>query len=255
MNRQTFEKLYSRIFRENGLEIYVREPFVSQFEQFLRLFAEENAKTNLSAVREPAEIIAKHFADCLLVAKEIPDGASLFDVGCGGGFPTIPLAIARPDLRITAIDSTRKKLDCVERMVRALGLENVTVRCGRAEDAKQSDLRERFDVVTARAVANLRVLAELTLPFVRVGGVLIAMKGARGAEELSEASAAIERLGGKAERDISAVLACPVVRGKENETEITGFLTEERHIPVIRKKKPTPAGYPRAYAAILKRPL
>ncbi|MBQ3639053.1 MAG: 16S rRNA (guanine(527)-N(7))-methyltransferase RsmG [Clostridia bacterium] len=265
VNRETFKALYEAIFRENGLGAYIKEPYIGQFEHFLRLFSEENAKTNLTAVREPAEIVAKHFADCLSVAEHISVGSSLLDVGCGGGFPTVPLAIVRPDLRITAIDSTRKKTDCVERMVRTLGLGNVTVRRGRVEEAMQSDLRGKFDVVTARAVANLRVLAELTLPFVRVGGLLIAMKGARGAEELSEARGAIDLLGGEPERDVSAPLACPVTEGAESEREkadqtgngskIVGFCPEGRHILLIRKKKPTPSGYPRAYAAILKRPL
>ena len=256
MEEQTFETLYCEILTQNGLNLYCKEPYMSKFKDFLRLFLQENAVTNLTAIRDPAEAIAKHVADCLLAVEYLPSGATVLDVGCGGGFPTIPWAIARPDLKITALDSTQKKIDCVARMVAALGLQNVNPICGRAEDAKQKPLLGLFDVVSARAVANLRVLAELTLPFVRVGGLLVALKGAQGSAEAKEAENALKTLGGELEKDIFRTLVCPISQ-KEGENGSSGmeYAMESRHILLIRKQKPTPSGYPRPYAQIVKRPL
>lgn len=256
MEEQTFESLYCDILTQNGLNLYGKEPYIGKFKHFLRLFLEENEVTNLSAIRDPAEAIAKHIADCLLAADCLPNGATVLDVGCGGGFPTIPWAIARPDLQITAIDSTQKKIDCVARMVVSLGLQNVKPVCGRAEDVKQKPMLASFDVVTARAVANLRVLAELTLPFVRVGGLLVALKGAQGSEEAKDAENALKTLGGELESDLSRSLFCPISQKEQgNGGLMTEYAAESRHILLIRKQKPTPSGYPRAYAQILKRPL
>ena len=254
MEPQAFESLCRDIFEKNGLETYCREPYLGLFGRFLQVFVEENAKTNLSAIRAPMDIIAKHFADCLLAADQIPDRATLLDVGCGGGFPTVPLAIARPELQITAMDSTQKKLDCVGRMTSALGLCKVTTVCGRAETLARTSMRGAFDAVIGRAVANLCEFVELSLPFVRVGGLLVAMKGARGAEELAEAQSAVRTLGGRTERDLSVSLACPFPSPDDPE-QIGGYLTESRHLLLIRKEKETPALYPRPYAAIRKRPL
>ena len=256
MEEPTFELLYCDILKQNGLDLYCKEPYIGKFEHFFHLFLQENEVTNLSAIRSPAEAIAKHIADCLLAVDCLPSGATVLDVGCGGGFPTIPWAIARPDLHMTAMDSTQKKIDCVARIVASLGLQNVKPVCGRAEDAKQKPLFASFDVVTARAVANLRVLAELTLSFVRVGGLLVALKGAQGSEEAKDAENALKILGGELESDLSRTLICPVPqKEQENGDLVAEYVAESRHILLIRKQKPTPSGYPRVYAHILKRPL
>ena len=252
MEKQTFEALFCEIMQKNGLERYCAEPFLPKFASFLELFFAENAKTNLSAIRTPAEAIAKHLADCLLAESLFPQGAAVLDVGCGGGFPSFPLAIARTDLQITAIDSTKKKVDFVSRTAGELGLNHLKAVCGRVEAPEQAQLRGKFDVVTGRAVANLRVFAELTLPFMKTGGLMIAFKGAQGAEELDEAQNAIRTLGGVPERDLSCSLFCPIL---QPDGTLTGYQEEKRHLLIIRKQKLTPPQYPRAYAAILKRPL
>ena len=252
MEKQMFEAQFCEIMRKNGLDRYCKEPFLSKYASFLELFFAENARTNLSAIRTPAEAIAKHLADCLLAESCFPEGATVLDIGCGGGFPSFPLAIARPDLQITAIDSTKKKVDFVSHTAGELNLSNLKTICGRVEAPEQANLRVRFDIVTGRAVANLRVFAELALPFAKTGGLLIAFKGAQGAEELDEAQNAIRTLGGTPERDLSCSLFCPI---SQPDGILTDYQKERRHLLIVRKQKLTPPQYPRAYAAILKRPL
>ena len=164
------------------------------------------------------------------------------DIGCGGGFPTFPLAIARPDLSILAVDSTQKKIDFVADVAGKMGLSNVAVLCARAESEEMRKYREKIDVVTSRAMANMRILAELSLPYVKIGGRLVALKGLRGKEELKESAKAISILGGGNVRDLALDLQTP--DGPES-----------RHLIVITKEKPTPKQYPRNYSAITKKPL
>ena len=270
MEKQRFEERYRAILLENGLERFTGTRETDLFERFFMIFFAENAKTNLSAIRTATEGIAKHLADCLLAADLFPRNATVLDLGCGGGFPTFPLAVARPDLKITAMDSTRKKIDFVAKTAETLGLSNIQAICGRAEDAKWRGLRETFDAVTGRAVANLRVFTELALPFVCVGGALISYKGAQGSAELREAERAIQTLGGAVAEDRACELHCPVLPetnektpqaatageedGEKNAQPLV-FSAESRHLLVIRKEKHTPPQYPRAYAAILKNPL
>ena len=242
MDRTSFETLFREIFSRNGLQTYATESNIEQFFRFTKLLLEANEHVNLTAIREIPDVIAKHFADCLLAAEYFPENATVLDIGCGGGFPTIPLAIARPDLKITALDSTQKKIHVVEVAAEALGLHQVHPLCARAEDAASGDLRTRFDIVTSRAMARMRILCELALPFLKIGGQMVVLKGAQGTEELHEASRAIQTLGGKALNDLPMALHC--ASGSEN-----------RHILIVSKKKPTPPQYPRTYAAILKKPL
>lgn len=237
-----FQALFREIFIKNGLDRFCDVKTVSTFEQFTDLLQEENAHTNLTAIRDVSGIISKHYADCLLAASLFPQNATVLDLGCGGGFPTIPLAIARPDLRITAIDSTAKKIRFVEKAAVALSLSNVKPLCSRAEDPALKPLRETFDVVTSRAMARMNVLCELALPFVKIGGTMIALKGAQGADELAEARSCIRLLGGKEENDLSLTLQ-------------TDSESESRHILLIKKEKTSPAQYPRSYASIVKKPL
>lgn len=208
---------------------------------FCRLVC-ENEKYNLTAVTDRDGVILKHFADSAAAARYLPTGASLLDVGCGAGFPSLPLAILRPDLRITALDATAKRVAYVAESASLLGLSNVQTVTARAEEYAKPPVRESFDCVTARAVSNLRVLAELCLPFVRVGGLFLSMKAKSAAEELSDATHAIGQLGGRVERT-------------ERFTLSDGREVLDRTAILIRKTKPTEPAYPRAYARILKKPL
>ena len=284
MNFELFEPLYRSVMQANGLERFCGLRETDLFRRFLDLFFVENEKTNLSAIRTLPEAVAKHVADCLLAADKLPQGAAVLDLGCGGGFPTFPLAIARPDLCITAMDSTGKKVEFVAKTAKTLGLGRVKTICGRAEDPKWVGMRETFDVVTGRAVANLRVFAELAFPFARVGGTVLSYKGSQGSAELKEAENAIRTLGGAVTEDRVCNLFCPIParvtgqkkesaentaksngKGAENNgksaesnvrpTEKPGFTAEGRHLILLRKERPTPKQYPRAYAAILKKPL
>ena len=237
-----FEALFREIFEKNGLEQFCERETVSLFAKFTEILLDANERFNLTAIKQLPDVIAKHYADCLLAAEYFPVGASVLDVGCGGGFPTFPLSMARPDLRITALDSTQKKVDFVAMAAKELGLGNVTAICARAESPELRSLRQGFDVVTSRAMARLSVLSELTLPFVKLGGTLVALKGAQGNEELAEAQNGLSVLGGELEKAVPCTLA-------------TQSDEESRVLILISKKHPTPAINPRPYATILKKPL
>ena len=233
-----FTENYKNILFSCGLIDYATDELAARFEELTALLFEANKKMNLTAIREEKEIILKHYADCLLTAHLLPEHGRLLDVGCGGGFPTLPLAIVRPGLSVTAVDSTAKKLVFVRDAAQALGLRVETLP-GRAEDlGRRPDFREKFNAVTARAVAELPVLAEWCLPFVKVGGVFVAMKGASGQEELEKAKNAIKVLGGSVEK----VEECTL--GDASRVNV-----------VVRKHKKTPAEYPRKNTVILRSPL
>ena len=179
------------------MEVHVNAQNTADFERLCTHILEVNKVHNLTAIRDVPGVITKHFADSLTVAAYIPEGVRVIDVGTGGGFPTLPLALARPDLRITAIDSTAKKIAHVKNTANLFGFDGVDAIACRAEDFAQTNARESFDIATARAVSELRILCEITLPFVKVGGKLLAMKGASGDKELADAKVAIIKLGGK----------------------------------------------------------
>ena len=241
MNHSEFKALFEAAFTQNHLQEFCTEPIISQFEAFTALLMEENAHTNLTAIRQIPDIITKHYADSLLAASLFSKNATVIDVGCGGGFPTFPLAIARPDLHITAVDSTQKKINFVEKASEALGLSNITPICARIEDSSMQKFRERFDIATSRAMARMSILTELTLPFVKPGGSLIALKGAQGAIEAAEAANAAKLLGGS-----------PI---EDTVTQLFTTEPESRHILIIKKERVSPKQYPRAYATITKKPL
>jgi 16S rRNA (guanine527-N7)-methyltransferase len=212
----------------------------AQLERFGRLELELldwNRRFNLTAITDPLEVQVKHFVDALTVIQTLDaimrDSSStrVLDIGAGAGFPGLPIAIARPSFHVTLNDATAKKCRYLQHVVDALGLGNVEVICGRAEElARESDLRARFDVVLARAVAALATLVELALPFARVGGRLIAMKKSGINAELRDASYAIRLLGGK--------LLPPV------EVRVP-LLNETRQLVSVEKVRPTPSEYPR----------
>ena len=223
------------------LGVFLDDRALERFDLYAQKMCDWNEKINLTAITDPREICVKHFADSLsvLAKVEIPQGAKLIDVGTGAGFPGLALKIARPDLRVTLLDSTKKKLTVLEDISQTLELE-VELLHKRAEEAGQSgDYREKFDIATARAVANLAVLSEYCLPFVRVGGRFLAMKSAKTQEELTGAKKAIGLLGGKVQTIHTLHL------------ETAG----ERTIIELKKTSPTPAPYPRPSAKIARFPL
>ena len=240
---EQFDTLFQHIFAQNGLQMHANELNTATFERLCSHILEVNKIHNLTAIRDGPGVITKHFADSLTVAAYIPQGVSVIGVGTGGGFPTLPLALARPDLRITAIDSTAKKIAHVQNTAKQFGFDGVIAIAGRAEDMAQTKMRESFDIATARAVSELRVLCEITLPFVKVGGKLLAMKAASGEKELADAQNAISKLGGK----INAVHKFTLKDADGNQ--------EERCIIEIVKIAHTPNNFPRQDAQILKKPL
>ena len=242
MDFTTFSQIFASAAAKNG----ILEPNDAQMQQFYRFtehLLEVNAHTNLTAIREPVGIIDKHYIDSLLAMQLIPEGSRVLDLGCGPGFPSIPLAIMRPDLKITALDSTAKKIDFVQKSAEILQLSNLNGVSGRAEDLKLRKTLGKYDIVVSRAVARLNVLCELCLPYLKVGGSLVALKGAKFEEELTEATTAIKILGGETVKIEQKNLITA-----ENQAETRGMI-------VIQLKKEPPAQYPRAYAAILKKPL
>ena len=242
MELREFQELMQDAVRKNGLP-----PLSAQTEETFWAFAMHllrvNEHVNLTAIRNVPDVITKHFVDSLLAAAYLPEGARVLDLGCGPGFPSLPLAIARPDLRIVALDSTDKKIRFLFDTATLLHLPNVEAVTGRAEDAAVRRRLGTFDAVVSRAVARLNLLCELCLPYVREGGHFLAMKGAKGEEELQEAANAIGLLGGR------------VLAAEEKSLVLLDGSSEPRVLIDVQKVKKTPPQYPRAYAAMLKKPL
>ena len=216
---------------------------LERFDKFAELLVETNKKFNLTALTDDRDMALLHFYDSLTVrrALTLTDGAEVIDIGCGAGFPSMPLAITTPNCKFTMMDSTAKKLTFISESARTLGLTNVTTLTGRAEEfSVKPEHREKYDVGLARGVARLNILSELVLPFVKVGGVFVAMKGSRATEELDEAKKGIATLGGEVEKVIPVEIP---------ETD------RVHNLIVIRKVAPTPTQYPRQYAKISKKPL
>lgn len=224
-----------------GLEL--SDAQLEAFDKFYRLVVEQNRVMNLTTITEPHEFTIKHVIDSLSAWDEkiFRGNERLVDVGTGAGFPAIPLKIFRPQLRLCLIDSLAKRVDFLKRVVTELEFDNVEIFHGRAEDlARQKIFREQFDIATSRAVARLNVLAEYCLPFVKVGGRFIALKGKSFREELDEAQSAIKILGG----------------GKIIVREIKlPMLDDSRAVIYVDKLKPTSAKFPRRAGLPNKQPL
>ena len=186
--------------------IILSEKQIQQFELYYTTLIEWNQKMNLTAITQKEDVYLKHFYDSLTISFDYPlDQQSLCDIGAGAGFPSIPLKIVYPNLKITIVDSLTKRITFLKHLANVLELENVTAISARAEEYAK-DHRESFDIVTARAVARLNILDELCLPLVKINGDFITLKGLKAQEELKEAKAGIEKLGGKVTKEIDFTL-------------------------------------------------
>lgn len=218
---------------------FLNDKQLEQFDIYARLLVEWNEKMNLTAITEPDEIVIKHFADSLALLEytDVPQRASVIDVGTGAGFPTVPLLIARPDVKLTLMDSLNKRLTFLDAVLEECGLDAQLVHA-RAEDlGKDSDYRERYDIATARAVAPMNVLTEYCMPFVKVGGCFVALKGSN--DDVSPAENAINELGGSLESAVSYKL----------------YNGDSRSIAIVKKISQTSTKYPRNTKKITTKPL
>ena len=234
------EEFYQRLQEVHGITL--SDVQKKQFDQYFHLLVEWNEKMNLTAITDEEGVYLKHFYDSLAlgVHHELTD-QTLCDVGAGAGFPSIPLKIVFPDLKVTIVDSLNKRITFLNTLVETLGLKDVQCFHDRAETFGQNkDFRASFDVVTARAVAKLSVLSDFCMPLVKKQGYFLALKAAHTEVELEEAKKAIAILGGKVEGDVSFDL--PYEGGN-------------RHVVTILKTKETPNKYPRKPGLPLKKPL
>lgn len=233
----------------DALKPYMQDAVAQTFYELTEEMLRVNAFMNLTAITEIDEILVKHYADCALIAPYLPEHANLCDVGTGGGFPSLPIAILRPDVSVLAVDSTQKKLDYVANTATLLGLSNLQIKAARAETLGQMpEFREAFDVVTARAVARMNVLCEWCLPLVKKGGLFLAMKGRDGMTEYKEAENAIAVLGGTAQMTNPYTLRDPFAAQEDGDAM-------SRVLLCVKKRQFTPKQYPRANAQIAKKPL
>lgn len=214
----------------------------AKFRRYFEMLAEWNGRVNLTAMTDEEGVYLKHFYDSLtpLFHVDLPENASICDVGAGAGFPSIPLKILRPDLKVTIVDSLNKRILFLNELTAELDLDKIHLVHDRAETFAQGPQRHMFDIVTARAVAQLNVLAELCLPLVRTGGRFIVLKGRKGMEELEESQFALDLLGGELVETHSFTLP-------EEDSE--------RHILEIEKRRKTPKKYPRKPGTPNKSPL
>lgn len=236
-----FYDLMSKSAEDVGLQLSKEQ--YEKFIDYMKLLQEWNEKINLTAIIDDEEIIKKHFIDSIKAFKrdEFKIASSLIDVGTGAGFPGLPIAIMRADLNVTLLDSLNKRVSFLNTVINRIGAFNVTTIHSRAEDgAKDIKLRENFDIATSRAVANMSVLSELCLPYVKVGGSFIALKGPSVDQEITESTNAIKILGGK------ILEVC----------EINIEDTELKHnLVVVKKIDRSPKGYPRRAGLISKNPI
>ena len=228
---------------------------------------ETNERINITSLTSPIDVSLKHFADSLslflnpLFSKMTERSPRVCDVGCGGGFPGLPLACVRPDLSLTMIDSTEKKISALQKNAEHLGLSCVIPVCGRGEDlaGKGGAYRGKYDVCISRAVARLPVLLELCLPFLKKGGVFFAMKGVMTQEELNESRRAISTLGAELVElhriSFPSIDTTSLSLSKEEHESLSDFISSSRYLIVVRKKADTPIKFPRAWAQMKNNPL
>ena len=230
-----FEKEFNQLISKYSIK---SNNISKQLYTYMECILEANNSINLTSITNPNEFIIKHFIDSLVISEYI-DGNKILDIGTGAGFPGIPLAINNPDKNFVLLDSVNKKLNVIRGTLPKIGINNVDVIHSRAEDlAHDNEYREQFDCVVSRAVANLTTLVEYMLPFAKVGGMIICLKGPNYEQELMDASKAIGILGGKVEKTLSFNI-------EDN----------ERNIIFIKKHKTTPEKFPRRQGKPLKEPI
>ena len=251
MTKLDFFNSCRKSFDLNNISEYATEEYLEKFYELTVFMLETNKKMNLTALRDENSVIARHITDCLLAAKHLPKSQKGFlkvlDVGSGGGMPCLPFAIVRPDIEITALDATAKKTAYIASAAEHLQLKNVHILTGRAEElGTNSKYRETFDVVCARAVAELRVLMEWCIPFAKKEGMFLSLKGKNADTELHHAENAIKKL------SCSLMIDEKILLLEKDDNEI---ISGERHNLVFKKNKPTEKMYPRRNAQIMKNPL
>lgn len=238
MELKEFVEIFETELSNNN--IYLKDLAYEKFYKYMKEIIEWNDKINVTAIIDEKEFLVKHFIDSLTVCSFLEDKKSLIDIGTGAGFPGVPLRIAIPKLKVTLIDSVNKKLNVIRDCTKKIDLNDIEIIHTRAEELSiQNAYREKFDYATTRAVSRLNTIAEYMLPFVKVGGKAICMKGPNIKEELEESSKAISILGGKIEK-IETIF-------------IDGEF--ERNIVVISKEKLTPKQFPRGKGKPVKEPL
>lgn len=229
---------FIQALKDKGIELSEKQ--LHQFELYYQTLVEWNEKMNLTAITKKEDVYLKHFYDSLTISFDHEfHNQTLCDIGAGAGFPSIPLKIVYPDLKVTIVDSLTKRITFLKHLIQILELDYVEALSTRAEDYAK-DHRESFDIVTARAVARLNILDELCLPLVKEKGYFITLKGLKAKEEYDEAKNGIEKLGGKLVKEINFTLT------DENDHRCNMY---------IHKIKKTPIQYPRPFGKIKKKPL
>ena len=238
MDIEEFRTIFKQELNKNKLE--VKEIYYETFYNYMKEIINWNEKINVTSITDEKMFIVKHFIDSLTISEFVEDKSKLIDIGTGAGFPGIPLKIVRPETKVTLIDSVNKKLNVIRDITEKNNINNLEIIHTRAEDlANNLKYREQYDIATTRAVSRLVTIAEYMLPFIKVGGIAICMKGPNIEEELEESKRAIEVLGGKIEKIVSI--------------NIDGEM--ERNNIVIKKIKSTPKTYPRSNGKPLKNPI
>ncbi len=239
MEKEDFYKKLQEKAKKINLNLSVEQ--LDKFYRYMLLMIEWNEKINLTTIIEPEEIILKHFIDSLTIVKYIKEGNKIIDIGTGAGFPGIPLSIINRNFNLTLVDSLKKRLVFLEEVIKELELTNVKLIHSRAEEVGQSkEFREKFDISTSRAVANLTTLSEYLLPLVKIGGKSICMKASNAEEEIKEAEKAINILGGRIEK---------IEKFDLPDSDIG------RTIIMLEKQKNTPNKYPRKPGTPSKEPI
>lgn len=239
MEFEEFKREFEKYLAKMNISL-LKEQY-GQFYAYMELLIEWNEKMNLTAITEPKEIILKHFVDSLTIAKYVKEDKSIIDMGTGAGFPGIPIKIYRKDVKVVLADSLNKRIKFLDEVIDKLKLENVeTIHCRAEELGKNKQYREKFDYATSRAVANLSILSEYLMPFVKLNGKCIFMKTIEVEEELEKAKKAIKTLGGKIEK---------VDKFEIPESDLG------RSIIIVKKEKITPSKFPRKPGTPAKEPL
>ena len=239
MELEEFTKIFNNYLEK--LNLTLTEEQIEKFYNYMNLLIEWNKKINLTAIVEPKDIILKHFIDSLTIVKYIKEGETIIDVGTGAGFPGIPLKIAREDLKITLADSLNKRINFLNEVINKLDLKNIATIHTRAEElGKNKKYREKFDIATSRAVANMSTLSEYLIPFIKVKGRCICMKSSDIDTELENAKKAINILGCK-------------IESKDKFDLPNSDLG--RSVIILRKVKNTPSKFPRKAGTPAKEPI